>query len=136
MENSVSIKSDQDSLWQGGVEPFKASYGKLMMWFFLISDAFTFSAFLIAYGVIRFRHPAFEGMLDDFSFSQVYWPVPEKVFDAAPLLHGVELPLVFVGIMTFILILSSVTMVLAVEAGHRNDKKTKIRKDGTKSIKN
>ncbi|MBT9146178.1 MAG: Quinol oxidase subunit 3 [candidate division WS2 bacterium] len=33
------------------------------------------------------------------------------------------MPLVFVGIMTFILILSSVTMVLAVEAGHRMDKK-------------
>ena len=46
-----------------GVEPFKASYGKLMMWFFLISDAFTFSAFLIAYGVIRFRHPGYEGTL-------------------------------------------------------------------------
>jgi len=30
--------------------------------------------------------------------------------------------LVFVGIMTFILIMSSVTMVLAVEAGHRMDK--------------
>ena len=32
-------------------------------------------------------------------------------------------PLVFVGLMTFILILSSVTMVLAVEAGHRKSKK-------------
>ena len=32
-------------------------------------------------------------------------------------------PLVFVGLMTFILIMSSVTMVLAVEAGHRNAKK-------------
>jgi cytochrome c oxidase subunit 3 len=31
--------------------------------------------------------------------------------------------LVFVGLMTFILIMSSVTMVLAVEAGHRNSKK-------------
>jgi cytochrome c oxidase subunit 3 len=30
---------------------------------------------------------------------------------------------VFVGIMTFILIMSSVTMVLAVEAGHRMDRK-------------
>jgi cytochrome c oxidase subunit 3 len=30
---------------------------------------------------------------------------------------------VFVGLMTFILIMSSVTMVLAVEAGHRNAKK-------------
>ena len=122
MANSVSINSDQNNLWRGGVEPFKASYGKLMMWFFLISDAFTFSTFLIAYGVIRYKHQAFEGILDDFSFSQSYWPVPEKVFDAAPFLHGVELPLVFVGIMTFVLILSSVTMVLAVEAGHRMDR--------------
>mgnify|MGYP002653284143 FL=1 len=45
------------------------------------------------------------------------------VYDAIPFVHGVHLPLVFVGIMTFILILSSVTMVLAVEAGHRMDKK-------------
>ena len=90
--------------------------------FFLISDAFTFSAFLIAYGVIRFRHPGYEGTLSDFSFSQSYWPIPEKVFEAFPFFHGVELPLVFVGLMTFILILSSVTMVLAVEAGHRMDR--------------
>jgi cytochrome c oxidase subunit 3 len=39
-----------------------------------------------------------------------------------PFIDG-HLPLVFVGIMTFILIISSVTMVLAVEAGHRMDKK-------------
>ncbi len=101
----------------------KASYGKLMMWFFLLSDAFTFSALLITYGVIRFSHPAYEGAIKDFEFSQAYWPVPEKVFEAVPFLHGVELPLVFVGIMTFILILSSVTMVLAVESGERMDRK-------------
>jgi cytochrome c oxidase subunit 3 len=34
-----------------------------------------------------------------------------------------HLPLAYVGLMTFILIMSSVTMVLAVEAGHRNDRK-------------
>ncbi len=51
-----------------------------------------------------------------------YWPIPEKIFDAVPFLHGVHLPLLFVGIMTFILILSSVTMVLAVEAGQRMDR--------------
>ena len=122
MANSVSVNTTNKDLWGGGAEPFKASYGKLMMWFFLISDAFTFSAFLIAYGVIRFRHPGYEGTLSDFSFSQTYWPVPEKVFEAFPFFHGVELPLVFVGLMTFILILSSVTMVLAVEAGHRMDR--------------
>ena len=44
------------------------------------------------------------------------------MFKSVPFLEGVHLPLVFVGIMTFILIFSSVTMVLAVEAGHRKDK--------------
>lgn len=109
--------------WMGGVEPMKVSYGKLMMWFFLISDTFTFSALLVTYGMIRFSFPAYDPAIHgDFKFSNIYWPIPEKVYEAVPFLHGVELPLVFVGIMTFILIFSSVTMVLAVEAGHRMDK--------------
>jgi cytochrome c oxidase subunit III len=111
------------SVWDGGVSPMGASYGKLMMWFFLLSDAFTFSALLITYGLVRSSHPAFEGAPEAFQFSQAYWPIPEKVFDAIPFFHGLTAPLVFVGIMTFILIMSSVTMVLAVEAGHRMDRK-------------
>jgi cytochrome c oxidase subunit III len=111
------------SIWDGGNEPLKASYGKLMMWFFLLSDAFSFSALLITYGLIRFSHTAYDPEIHGaFKFSQDYWPTPEKVYEAVPFLHGYSLPLVFVGIMTFILIMSSVTMVLAVEAGHRNDK--------------
>lgn len=108
--------------WSGGNQPFKASYGKLMMWFFLLSDAFTFSALLVTYGLIRFSYPAYSGAAIDFTFSHEYWPIPEMVFEAFPFFHGQHLPLVFVGLMTFILILSSVTMVLAVEAGHRNSK--------------
>jgi len=73
--------------------------------------------------LIRSSHPAYTGLHDKFVFSHDYWPVPEKVFEAVPFLHGVSLPLVFVGLMTFILIMSSVTMVLAVEAGHRMDRK-------------
>ena len=119
---AVIVDDEKKNLWGGGVPPMKASYGKLMMWFFLLSDAFTFSALLITYGLIRFSHPAFAGAVDEFVFSQQYWPIPEKVFEAVPFLHGVSLPLVFVGIMTFILIMSSVTMVLAVEAGHRMDR--------------
>jgi cytochrome c oxidase subunit 3 len=111
------------SIWDGGQSPLKVSYGKLMMWFFLLSDAFTFSGLLITYGLIRSAHPAYTGSPSDFTFSSQYWPIPEKVFDAFPFFHGVELPLVFVGLMTFILIMSSVTMVLAVEAGHRMDRK-------------
>jgi len=99
------------------------SYGKLMMWFFLLSDAFTFSGLLITYGLIRSSHPAYTGLHDAFKFSHEYWPVPEKVYEAVPFLHGLQLPLLFVGLMTFILIMSSVTMVLAVEAGHRMDRK-------------
>ncbi len=109
-------------MWLGGIEPMRASYGKLMMWFFLISDTFTFSALLISYGLVRYSYPAYSGTVSDFTFSDLYWPIPEKVYEAVPFLHGIELPLVFVGIMTFILIFSSVTMVLAVEAGHRMDR--------------
>lgn len=117
----TSVQAPGRSVWDGGVSPMGVSYGKLMMWFFLLSDAFTFSALLITYGLVRSAHPAFDGAVEDFVFSQAYWPIPEKVFEAIPF-FDVHAPLVFVGIMTFILIMSSVTMVLAVEAGHRMDR--------------
>jgi len=44
------------------------------------------------------------------------------VFRSFPFFGHANLPLVFVSLMTFILIISSVTMVLAVHAGHYNDK--------------
>jgi cytochrome c oxidase subunit 3 len=50
------------------------------------------------------------------------WPNPGDVFTHFPFYDG-HIPLAYVGLMTLILIMSSVTMVLAVEAGHRNDKK-------------
>jgi len=118
---AIEINSKR-GIWGGGNEPLKASYGKLMMWFFLLSDIFTFTAFLVTYGAIRFSYPAYTGASADFVSSNEYWPIPEMIFDAFPFIHGVHLPLVFVALMTFILIMSSVTMVLAVEAGHRNDR--------------
>jgi len=121
--SSTTTVAPGRSEWDGGVSPMGVSYGKLMMWFFLLSDAFTFSALLVTYGLVRSSHKAYEGAVDAFQFSQAYWPIPEKVFEAVPFLHGISAPLVFVGIMTFILIMSSVTMVLAVEAGHRMDRK-------------
>jgi cytochrome c oxidase subunit 3 len=96
--------------WDGATSPLRASYGKLFMWFFLISDALTFSGFLCSYGFFRHR---FSGE----------WPIPSEVFHHFPFLEGKHLPLMYVGLMTFILIMSSVTMVLAVEAGHRKKKK-------------
>jgi len=110
MSTTVSqLDEIRTDAWAGGKSPFDVEYGKLMMWFFLISDAFTFSAFLIYYGAQR--------------FSKLTWPEPDKVFQSIPGVADAGYPLVFVGLMTFILIMSSVTMVLAVEAGHRNAKK-------------
>ena len=123
MASTAIAEQSDKKLWSGGVAPMKASYGKLMMWFFLLSDAFTFSGLLITYGLLRYSHPAYEGKAVDFVPSQEYWPIPEKIFDGFPFLHGFPMPLAFVGLMTFILILSSVTMVLAVEAGQRMDRK-------------
>ena len=99
----------KNNWWNGGKSPFNLEYGKLMMWYFLMSDTFTFGAFLISYGTIR--------------FSSNYWPNPNEVFNAFPGMGHANLPLAFVSLMTFILIMSSVTMVLAVHAGHHGDKK-------------
>ncbi|MFN4086973.1 MAG: cytochrome c oxidase subunit 3 [Spirosomataceae bacterium] len=127
MAATKTSSTPEHLIWEGGVQPMKVGYGKLMMWIFLLSDTFTFSALLIAYGLVRFSFPSFKEVMPEmthktFELSHDWWPVPEKVFEAVPFFHGVSLPLVFVGIMTFILIFSSVTMVLAVEAGHRRDK--------------
>lgn len=103
---------DTEKIWGGGESPFGISYGKMMMWFFLISDALTFSGFLVSYGFFRHR------------FSDI-WPVAENVFTHFPFMHGHH-PLLYVALMTFILIMSSVTMVLAVEAGHRMKRKSVI----------
>ena len=122
LTKSAEIDQPRSGTWDGGNEPFRASYGKLMMWFFLLSDAFTFAAFLTTYGLIRHRNLAFTGDAKDFVFSTAYWPIPDRVFNAFPGLHGYNIPLGYVALMTMILIFSSVTMVLAVEAGQRMDK--------------
>jgi len=100
---------DQKTLWGGGGSPFRVSYGKLMIWFFLISDALTFSGLLCSYGFMRHK----------FADS---WPNASDVFVHFPFMGDTHIPLLYVGFMTFILIMSSVTMVLAVEAGHRRSK--------------
>ena len=107
-------QAEKKGLWGGGRSPFTVSYGKLMMWIFLLSDTFTFSSLLVAYGFIRHSFA---------SNTVTPWPLPNHVFNHFPFLEGVNLPLMFVSLMTFILIFSSVTMVLAVEAGHRMAKK-------------
>jgi cytochrome c oxidase subunit 3 len=110
MGSTVTTANSEEKTWGGGNEPMGASYGKLMMWFFIVSDALTFSGFLAAYGFSRFK------------FIET-WPLADEVFTHFPFLHGVSAPMYYVALMTFILIFSSVTMVLAVDAGHQLNKK-------------
>jgi len=109
MGSTVTTANSEGKTWDGGNEPMGASYGKLMMWFFIVSDALTFSGFLAAYGFSRFK------------FIET-WPLADEVFTHFPFAHGVSMPMYYVALMTFILIGSSVTMVLAVDAGHHMNK--------------
>lgn len=109
MGSTVTTANTVGKTWDGGNEPLGASYGKLMMWFFIVSDALTFSGFLAAYGFSRFK------------FIET-WPLADEVFTHFPFAHGVSMPMYYVALMTFILIGSSVTMVLAVDAGHQMNK--------------
>ena len=109
MDAMLTNKSENENIWGGGNKPLNASYGKMMMWFFIVSDALTFSGFLAAYGFSRFKYIE-------------SWPIADEVFNHFPFLHGVDAPMYYVALMTFILIFSSVTMVLAVDAGHHMKK--------------
>ena len=105
----MSTAVAEGKTWDGGNKPLKSSYGKMMMWFFIVSDALTFSGFLAAYGFSRFK------FIDA-------WPIADEVFTHFPFFHGQDLPMIYVAFMTFVLIMSSVTMVLAVDAGHHMNK--------------
>lgn len=109
MGTTVSTEKNNQNTWSGGNEPMASTYGKLMMWFFIVSDALTFTGFLAAYGFSKFK------FIDN-------WPIADEVFTHFPFMHGVEAPMYYVALMTFILIFSSVTMVLAVDAGHNMQK--------------
>ena len=109
MSTTVVNTGTEGRTWGGGNKPLNSSYGKMMMWFFIVSDALTFSGFLAAYGFSRFK------FIDS-------WPIADEVFTHFPFLHGVDAPMYYVAFMTFVLIMSSVTMVLAVDAGHHLNK--------------
>jgi cytochrome c oxidase subunit III len=88
-----TVTHTSNANWKGGTSPFSISYGKLMMWYFLMSDAFTFGAFLISYGTIR--------------FNSKIWTDANEVFHAFPWMDKLGVhsaPLVFVSFMTFVLL--------------------------------
>src|ERR1700756_1285698 len=95
--------------WSSDQRAFKsASWGKAMMWIFLLSDTFIFSCFLLSYMTVRMS-------------TTVPWPNPSEVF--ALKLGGTSIPLILIAIMTFILISSSGTMAIAVNYGYRRERR-------------
>jgi cytochrome c oxidase subunit 3 len=94
--------------WSSDQRTFKnVPWGKAMMWIFLLSDTFIFTSFLVSYMTVR-------------NSTTVPWPNPSEVFALS--FGGEPIPLILIAIMTFILITSSGTMVLAVNYGYRRDK--------------
>jgi cytochrome c oxidase subunit 3 len=94
--------------WSSDQRAFKnVSWGKAMMWIFLLSDTFIFSCFLLSYMTVRMS-------------TIVPWPNPSEVF--ALHIGGADIPLILIAIMTFVLISSSGTMAMAVNFGYRRDR--------------
>ena len=94
--------------WSSDQRAFKnVPWGKAMMWIFLLSDTFIFSCFLLSYMTVRMS-------------TTVPWPNPSEVFALS--FGGEPIPLILIAIMTFVLITSSGTMVLAVNYGYRHDR--------------
>src|SRR3954453_24246190 len=94
--------------WSSDQRAFKnVSWGKAMMWIFLLSDTFIFSCFLLSYMTVRMS-------------TTVPWPNPSEVF--ALTIGGTSIPLILIAIMTFVLISSSGTMAMAVNFGYHHDR--------------
>lgn len=99
MNHSTTANPPATKLVKRSADVFgTAAHGKVGMWMFLITDAMSFSGLLIAYAVLRARTPT--------------WPVPEQYL-------GIALS----AFATFLLICSSVTMVMAQAAGEVRDSK-------------
>jgi len=86
-----------ESRWSGGVAPYAMGSKKLGMWLFIVSDSLTFSALLLAYSYLRLATPN--------------WPTP---FPFSP-------AIIYATVMTFFLLSSSLTMVMAVANAHRGN---------------
>ena len=98
--------------WSQDRQALGVSWGKAMMWIFLLSDTFIFSCFLTGYMTVR-------------STTTVPWPNPSKVF--ALNLGGTDVPLLLIAIMTFVLISSSGTMAMAVNYAYARNRKVAAR---------
>ena len=82
------------SAWGGGGSPYAIGSKKLGMWLFIVSDSLTFSTLLVAYSYVR--------------VASENWPRPFGGFS-----------IFMASVMTFCLLSSSLTMVMAVAGAKR-----------------
>jgi len=107
VSNVVMQDAGEDALGAHGAgmmeaSPFSIPSKKLVMWLFIISDACTFGAMLMAYGYIK--------------NAAADWPHP---FEAASITNAL--------LMTFILVTSSLTMLRATYAANSGNKSKALR---------
>lgn len=93
MSETAVVNSTQES-YETPLTP--ESWGKLGMWIFLAGDAMSFGTLLVGYGALR--------------AASANWPIPNDIL-------GISLT----AFMTFLLIVSSLTMVKALSAVKRGD---------------
>ncbi|MFN7938224.1 MAG: cytochrome c oxidase subunit 3 [Bryobacteraceae bacterium] len=98
----MNTHTTREVTWMGGGSPFAIGAKPLGMWLFVISDALTFSAFLVAYTYGRLSNPN--------------WPAP---FAFASIVQAT--------LMTFVLLTSSYTMALGVQAIKAGDRSRTVR---------
>jgi len=92
----TKLETTLEAPWSGGASPFAIGSKKLGMWLFILSDSLTFSAVLVSYAYVR--------------LASSDWPRPFEIWPA----------IAKATLMTVFLLSSSLTMVMAVAAGHRN----------------
>ncbi len=95
--SNATVETRAD-IWGGGVRPYAIVSKKLGMWLFIVSDSLTFSALLVSYSYLRLANEN--------------WPTPFHLSSIA-----------MASVMTFCLLSSSLTMVMAVAAGHQDRRK-------------
>lgn len=108
--HAASAHDDHPLVYPDDSEYSRITAGKVGMWIFLLSDGFSFSGFLLTYGILR-GHSEYWGCLN---------AETAKKFGCAiePTL-GIN----FTAVLTFILICSSVSMVMAHAAMVDGDRK-------------
>lgn len=108
---SVPLEEVLRSEWSGGKSPYGVSWGKLMMWLFIISDALAFGGLLVSYGMLR--------------LAAGKWVDTNEIFALS--IGGFKVPLLLIAVMTFILVSSSGWMALSVNSAHQKDRQNTVK---------